>query len=356
MIAGFGTVVECLKQPSRACGEPIWTSLKDTLGVTGFEYAALIGLALIALGGAAAGWQARRGDDEAYRDARGTWFVWAFVMLVIAVAMFGAIWFVPYPNSDASALQVFSWGAVASLAAGVALVIAGIAYAIGGIFGRLGKGMPRGRPFVIAIDGPAASGKGTLAKRIAEYYKLPCVDTGLLYRAVARDVAAKGGSLEDQAAAIAAAKSLDPHSLADEALRTAKAGEAASVVAKFQGVRDALLDYQRAFAHQGHGAVLDGRDIGTIVCPEADVKIYVTATSDERAHRRHKELTARGETVSYEDVLEDIRRRDARDIGRDVAPLWPAKDAVQLDTTTLGPEAAFDAAIKIIKKRLKLAV
>ncbi|HPG89833.1 MAG TPA: (d)CMP kinase, partial [Hyphomicrobium sp.] len=186
---------------------------------------------------------------------------------------------------------------------------------------------------VIAIDGPAASGKGTLAKRVAAHYRLPCLDTGLLYRAVARDVAAKGGPLDDVRLASSAARSLRADTLDDPKLRGPAAGDAASIVAKMPDVRSALLDYQRAFAGQQNGAVLDGRDIGTVICPDADVKLYITATAEERARRRHLEHKARGEDISFDTVLADIRRRDERDSARDIAPLEAARDAITIDTT-----------------------
>jgi CMP/dCMP kinase len=201
---------------------------------------------------------------------------------------------------------------------------------------------------IIAIDGPAASGKGTLAKRVADHFGFHCLDTGLLYRAVARDVHAMGFRGEDAWAALAAARSLDPASLNDENLRGAAAGEAASVVAKIPEVRLALLAYQRAFARQEPGTVLDGRDIGTVICPEADIKIYVTATPEERARRRFLELQERGSPISYDRVLSDIRLRDERDQGRAAAPLKPAADALLLDTTELDADAAFAAAVQII--------
>jgi cytidylate kinase len=205
---------------------------------------------------------------------------------------------------------------------------------------------------IIAIDGPAASGKGTLAKRVAEHYGVPCLDTGLLYRAVARDVVRAGFRLDDLWAAVAAARGLDPSTLDDPALRGATAGDAASIVAKIPEVRAALLDYQRAFAKRKPGAVLDGRDIGTVVCPDADVKIYVTASPEVRARRRFTELDARGEAVTYEAVLAVIKERDARDAGRADAPMVQAPDAVLLDTTDLGIEAAFDAAVGLIKRKI----
>jgi cytidylate kinase len=205
---------------------------------------------------------------------------------------------------------------------------------------------------IIAIDGPAASGKGTLAKRIADHFGFHCLDTGLLYRAVARDVTARGFRLEDPWAGVVAAKSLDPGSLEDAGLRGAMAGEAASIVARIPEVRAALLDYQRAFARKPPGAVLDGRDIGTVVCPDADVKVYVTASLEVRARRRHGELEARGEPAAYETVLETIKSRDARDRGRQSAPLRQAADAILLDTTHLDIEAAFDAAVGLIKRKI----
>ncbi|HVJ79162.1 MAG TPA: d(CMP) kinase [Hyphomicrobium sp.] len=207
---------------------------------------------------------------------------------------------------------------------------------------------------IIAIDGPAASGKGTLAKRLAEHLGVPYLDTGLLYRAVARDVVASGRNLEDIAAAIVAAKAVDAQSLGDPGLRGPLAGDAASIVAKIPDVRAALLDYQRNFARNAErGAVLDGRDIGTVVCPDAHIKIFVTASDEERARRRHLEHQGRGETVSYERVLEDLRRRDARDSGRSIAPLEAAADALHLDTTTLDPDQAFNAVLGLIAAHIQ---
>ena len=205
---------------------------------------------------------------------------------------------------------------------------------------------------IIAIDGPAASGKGTLAKRIADHLGYHCLDTGLLYRAVARDVVRMGFQTGDPWAALAAARSLDPATLCDDHLRGAEAGDAASVVAKIPDVRRALLAYQRAFAGQEPGAVLDGRDIGTVICPEAGVKIYVTATPEERARRRFLELQKRGDPLSYDCVLADIRLRDDRDQNRTAAPLKPAADAVLLDTTELDIETAFDTAVGLIKRKI----
>ncbi|MEW5965144.1 MAG: d(CMP) kinase [Pseudomonadota bacterium] len=205
---------------------------------------------------------------------------------------------------------------------------------------------------IIAVDGPAASGKGTLAKRIAAHFGLAHLDTGALYRAVARDVAKAGFRLDDTWAAVACARGLDPTSLDDPGLREAHVGEAASIVARIPEVRAALLGYQRAFAARSPGAVLDGRDIATVVCPGADAKLFVTATPEERARRRHAELAGRGETEPFETVLADIRARDARDSGRGAAPLKMAPDADLLDTTELDIEAAFDAAVGLIKRKI----
>ena len=202
----------------------------------------------------------------------------------------------------------------------------------------------------IAIDGPAASGKGTLARRIAAHFGLACLDTGLLYRAVGRDVMEAGRSLEDEKAAVAAAISLDAATLDDPGLRLPDIGDAASVVARFPKVRAALLDFQRDFAAQEPGAVLDGRDIGTVVLPDADVKIFVVADIEVRARRRYEEQLARGEPVTYARVLETIRARDERDMSRKDAPLEAAADAVTLDTTRLDIDAALAAAIAIIER------
>jgi cytidylate kinase len=205
----------------------------------------------------------------------------------------------------------------------------------------------------IAIDGPAASGKGTLAKRIAAHLGLACLDTGLLYRAVGRDVLKAGRSLEDETAAAAAARALDPATLDDAALRLPDMGDAASVVAKFPAVRAALLDFQRQFAAQEPGAVLDGRDIATVVLPDADVKIFVTADVEVRARRRYEEQVCRGEPVTYEHTLATLKARDARDMARKDAPMRQAADAVLLDTTEMGIEEAFLAALEMIRTRLE---
>ena len=205
---------------------------------------------------------------------------------------------------------------------------------------------------IIAIDGPAASGKGTLAKRVAAHFGLPWLDTGLLYRAVARDVLKAGKKLEDTEAAAAAASSLDAGSLNDPNLRGNGIGDAASVVGRIPQVRAALLKLQQDFAAQPGGAVLDGRDIGTVICPHADVKIFVTASPEVRARRRFLERTARGEAITYEAILEEIQRRDERDMERAAAPMRPAADAFLLDTTNLDIEAAFNTAVGEITRKV----
>ncbi len=201
---------------------------------------------------------------------------------------------------------------------------------------------------VIAVDGPAASGKGTIAQGLAAFYDLPYLDTGLLYRAVGVLAQRKAGGV-DETSARAAAQTLDPDGLDDPALRSRVAGELASQAAAFPSVRAALLDFQRAFAARPKGAVLDGRDIGTVICPDAPCKLFVTAGPLVRAQRRWRQLTGQGEVVTLEDVMADIRLRDERDSGRASAPLAMAADAVLLDTTDLGIEQAADAARRIVE-------
>ena len=203
---------------------------------------------------------------------------------------------------------------------------------------------------IIAIDGPAASGKGTLARRLAAHYGLPHLDTGLLYRAVARALLDARRDLSEIEAAVAAARTLDLARFDEARLRGRPMGEAASVVSAFQPVRDALLDLQRRFADTPGGAVLDGRDIGTVVCPGAQVKLFVTADAEERARRRYNELVARGEPAELAAILDEIRRRDERDSSRSAAPLRRAEDAVALDTTALDADGAFRAALAIVEK------
>lgn len=195
---------------------------------------------------------------------------------------------------------------------------------------------------VIAVDGPAASGKGTLSKRLATYFGFDHLDTGLLYRAVGVISEATGKNPVDVAAG------LTPEDLEQPDLRSAGAGEAASVVAALPAVRERLLEFQRNLAANppgGRGIVIDGRDIGTVICPDAAVKLFVTATAEERARRRHRELTGRGENVAFETVLRDIQSRDKRDSERETAPLMAAADAVRIDTTELDIDAACAAGL-----------
>jgi CMP/dCMP kinase len=203
--------------------------------------------------------------------------------------------------------------------------------------------------FVIAVDGPAASGKGTIASRLAAAYGLPMLDTGLLYRAVGVRILAAGGDLDDPVSAEASARGLELSELEKPEVRTRAAGEAASRCAVHPGVRKALFELQRAFATQEGGAVLDGRDIGTVICPEAPAKLYVTASPEVRAQRRWKQLLGQGETVTFDDILADIRKRDERDGGRKDAPMTQAADAVLLDTSEMSIEQAFDAARRIVE-------
>ena len=208
---------------------------------------------------------------------------------------------------------------------------------------------------IIAIDGPAASGKGTLGKQLAAHYRLRHLDTGLLYRAVAKALLDAGhrsddrGS-DDRARAVAAAKAVDPVGFDEAALKRYEVGEAASIVSAIPEVRAALFDFQQAFAAAPPGAVLDGRDIGTVICPNADVKLFVTATPEVRARRRALELRGRGESVNEAEVLADILRRDERDRSRATAPLVQAPDAHLLDTTELDIDAAFRAAVALVER------
>lgn len=203
---------------------------------------------------------------------------------------------------------------------------------------------------IIAIDGPAASGKGTLGKRLAAHLNLPHLDTGLLYRAVARLMLDQGIGLEESEQAAEIAARLSASALDENRLRGREMGEAASVIAAYPKVRKALLDLQRRFAHQPGGAVLDGRDIGTVIAPGAETKIFVTASPEVRAHRRHLEHQRQNIASTYESVLEDIRRRDARDSARADAPLVPAPDAHILDTTALDIESTLAAALAIVER------
>ncbi|MFC0410614.1 (d)CMP kinase [Roseomonas elaeocarpi] len=211
---------------------------------------------------------------------------------------------------------------------------------------------PATRP-IIAVDGPAAAGKGTLARRLATELGVPYLDTGLLYRAVGRRVLDSGADPADPAAAEAVARALTAEDLVRPGLRAPDTDGAASRVAAMPAVRALLLDFQRNFGRD-HGAVLDGRDIGTVVFPAAPVKLYVTASAEARAHRRWLERQSRGESVALEAVAAEMAARDARDAGRDAAPMKPAEDAVLLDTTTLDAEAAFAAAMAVVRAKLNL--
>jgi len=198
--------------------------------------------------------------------------------------------------------------------------------------------------FTVAIDGPAAAGKGTISHAVAAHFGFAHLDTGLLYRATGRRVL-------DGADPTEAASLLTPGDLERDDLRTPAVAQAASRVAAIAEVRQALVDFQRGFARREGGAVLDGRDIGTVICPDAEVKLYVTASAEVRAERRYRELAGKGMDVTPEQVLEDVKARDARDAGRDAAPMKPAEDALLLDTTELTIDAAVDKAIKAIDQR-----
>lgn len=210
---------------------------------------------------------------------------------------------------------------------------------------------------VVAVDGPTASGKGTLARRLADDLGFAYLDTGGLYRATALRLIRAGGDGNDVDAAVAAAQGITPGDLSDPALREEATGNMASKVAALQPVRDALFAFQQTFAATppdgAAGAVLDGRDIGTVVCPDATAKLFVTATAAARAARRHAELVARGTDVTLQNVLQDLRARDERDTNRATSPLKPAADADLLDTTELDIEAAFFAARKLVTARLE---
>lgn len=204
------------------------------------------------------------------------------------------------------------------------------------------------KPFVIAIDGPAASGKGTLARSLAGHYHLPYLDTGLTYRAVADAFLKNNLPLDDEDLAVTIAKSLNLSALDPHYLSSNDIGEAASKVAVMPQLREALVHRQRKFSENQQGAVLDGRDIGTVVCPNATVKLYIIASPQARAERRFREIIGKGEQADYEVILADLIRRDARDMNRAQSPLKPAEDAHLLDTTKLSIEGAFNAACAVI--------
>lgn len=205
---------------------------------------------------------------------------------------------------------------------------------------------------IIAVDGPTASGKGTIARKVAAHYGLPHLDTGLLYRAVGHQVAVNGGDPDSEADALLAC-GFDESLLDDPELRTEVSGGLASRVSVHPAVRQALFERQRTFAQQPGGAVLDGRDIGTVIAPEADVKLFVTASLEVRARRRYQELREAGRAVDLDRITEDLRARDERDTGRKDAPLRAAPDALALDTSEIGREAAVAAALRLIEARLK---
>ncbi|MGC6475266.1 MAG: (d)CMP kinase [Parvibaculales bacterium] len=208
--------------------------------------------------------------------------------------------------------------------------------------------------FIIAIDGPAAAGKGTLARRLARHLDYAYLDTGALYRGVAHLVLKQNGDPNNETDAVNAARALDPLSIDAKAIRTAQVGAAAAKVAAIAQVRAEILDLQRRFAHQppgGRGAVIDGRDIGTVVCPQADVKIFVTARPEIRAHRRWLELKEKDPKLQEADILADLRQRDKLDEERPIAPLKQAEDALLLDTSELAIEEAFEMALALIKSK-----
>jgi len=211
------------------------------------------------------------------------------------------------------------------------------------------SGLSLKEPLLIAIDGPAAAGKGTLAQSLATRLDLPYLDTGLLYRAIGKLMQIAGLDLDDARVATIVAERLAPEDLRRTDLRGREAGELASRVAIHPGVRAALVAFQRDFAHGPRGAVLDGRDIGTVICPDADVKLYVTASPEVRARRRTDELLAKGRAVDYEAILAEVKARDERDSGRAEAPLRPADDAVVIDTSALGPGEVLAKALSVVE-------
>ena len=205
--------------------------------------------------------------------------------------------------------------------------------------------------FIVAIDGPAAAGKGTVSKAVAAHFGFAHLDTGLLYRVVGRVALEKIGPSLDEDAVIALLTEVSEADLERDDLRTAAVAQAASKVAVIPEVRSALVDFQRKFAARAGGAVLDGRDIGTVICPDADVKLFVTASPEVRGQRRYQELAARGENTDFDSVLEDVKARDARDSERAVAPLVPADDAISIDTSGMSIKDAIAAAIAAVDSK-----
>jgi cytidylate kinase len=218
----------------------------------------------------------------------------------------------------------------------------------------MGRSSEEKRPLVIAVDGPAASGKGTIARALARHFGLPHMDTGLLYRAVALNLWRWGGDPASEFEALRACAEIGPDPDDDE-LRSEPVSKIASAISAYPSVRAALLKRQQDFAGQTGGAVLDGRDIGTVIAPDAQVKLYVTASPEVRARRRQQELLGRGMNVHFEDVLADIHARDERDSSRATAPLRQAPDAVVLDTIELTIEEAIAAAVRLVEERLERA-
>jgi len=208
------------------------------------------------------------------------------------------------------------------------------------------------KPLTIAIDGPAASGKGTLARKLAAHYRLPHLDTGLTYRAVGHALMQVGLPFDNESLAVKVAQNLDLGKLDREILSAHEVGEAASKVAVMTPVREILVEMQRAFAKQEKGAVLDGRDIGTVVCPDADVKLYISASPRTRAQRRYNEADEKGSGADYEQILKDIIMRDDRDMNREDSPLKPAENAHLIDTSEMSIETAFETALELVEKAI----
>lgn len=208
---------------------------------------------------------------------------------------------------------------------------------------------------VIAVDGPAASGKGTLARQLATHFGVPYLDTGKLYRAAAWKVLEKSGDIQNVADAVNAAKNLQPTDISSPNLFSEAVGNAASIVSAIPEVRQALLEFQRNFADRSHGGVLDGRDIGTVICPDANVKLFVTANLDARAQRRYQELKRNGLDITIEEMRSNLKERDERDAQRQIAPLAPAEDAWQIDTSDMDAEEVFQVVLSKIDDMLSSA-